>query len=110
LKRKIYIILHHEIFEDGRGGHVVDEMVFQVVSSMTKALAYIKISHVAPYSWWEIQEQILDDPDYVWPEHIGYYGRKAGKLKKPPWEKCIAIFKKGTGRPNFKRPRKAKFR
>jgi hypothetical protein len=92
LKRKVYIVLHHEIFECKTGGYVADEMVFYVVSSMAGAIRCIKNSHVDPYSWWEIQQAILDDPSQDWPEHVGYYGRKGGRLKNPPYEKCVAIF------------------
>jgi hypothetical protein len=89
---KVYIVLHHEIFPNGNG-YRADEMVFYVVSSMKKALEAIRVSHVAPYSWWEIQEQLLDDPDRNWPEHIGYYGRRGGKLSKPPYDKAVAQYK-----------------
>jgi hypothetical protein len=70
---KVYIVLHHEIVQNGKG-YRTDEMVFFVVSCMKKALEAIKQSHVDPYSWWEIQEQILDDPALNWPEHVGYSG------------------------------------
>jgi hypothetical protein len=93
-KRTIYIVLHHEIMDFGGGEPRDDEMVFYVVSSFAKAIARIKASGVSPYSWWEIQKQILDDPNCDTPEHVGYYGLKGGKLKSPPYEKCIEIFKR----------------
>lgn len=88
---RIFIVLHHEIMgtpEDYR----VDEMTFYTCTSMEKALALIKSSHVDRWSWWEIQTQELDSHD--WPEHVGYYGRRGGRLSEPPYEKCVEIFKK----------------
>ena len=88
---KIYIVLHHEIMGPPNN-YRADEMVFYTCSSMKKALALIKGSGVDRWSWWEIQVQDLDDQE--WPEHVGYYGLRGGKLKKPPYEKCVEIFKK----------------
>lgn len=86
---KLYIVLHHEIFDGGR----VDEMVFFVASSLEKAIVMIKESYVSTYSWWEIQSYELDTLE--WPEHVGWYGRKGGKLKKPPpFHKALEAYKK----------------
>jgi len=84
---KVYIILHHEIFENG-----VDEMVFHIASSLNKAIEFIKKSYVSSYSWWEIQEQEMDD-DEEWPAHVGYYGRRGGKLKTEPYKKAMEAFR-----------------
>ena len=94
MKKKIYIVLHHEIFSGPR----VDEMVFTVCSSMDKALDFIKSCRVDPYSWWEIQESFLDNRE--WPDHVGYYGLRGGKLKKEPYEKALAAYKKCKEDPN----------
>jgi hypothetical protein len=90
---KVYILLHHEIFQHGKS-YLADPMVFYVLSSLRKALEAIKKSSVESYSWWEIQEQVLDDPDGNWPEHVGYYGRRGGKLSRPPYKKAVAMYKK----------------
>jgi len=86
---KLYIVLHHEIFY----GEHVDEMVFFVASSLEKAIEMIKESYgVSSYSWWEIQSYELDTLD--WPEHVGWYGRKGGKLKEPPFHKALKAYEK----------------
>lgn len=88
MKRKIYILLHHEIMYGPR----VDEMVFGVWTSMSKVIDCIKKYRVAPYSWWEIQEGRLDGSD--WPEHVGWYGLKGGKLEKEPYNKALKAYGK----------------
>lgn len=55
------------------------------------ALELIKKYHVVRWSWWEIRVQDLDSQE--WPEHVGYFGRRGGKLARPPCEKCVAVFK-----------------
>lgn len=87
----IYLVLHHEIMgalDDLRA----DEMLFYTAKSYKKALEMIKTTGVSRWSWWEIQVQELDNPEL--PEHVGYFGLRGGKLAKPPFEKCVAIFKK----------------
>ncbi|HEY0982155.1 hypothetical protein [Schlesneria sp.] len=86
---KIFIVLHHEIM-GVPGNYRADEMVFYAARSLTKALELIKKTHVSRWSWWEIQVCELDDSE--WPEHIGYFGRRGGKIAKPPYDKCIVIF------------------
>jgi hypothetical protein len=88
---KVYIVVHHEIFED-REQFRDDEMVFYVVSSLKIALKYIKKSGVNSYSWWEILEHDLDSDD--WPNSLGHYGRRGGKLKSPPFTKAVELYKK----------------
>lgn len=86
---KIYLVLHHEIM--GRPPkHWADEMVFHTASSMRKALDLIRRSYVDSWSWWEIQVCVLDELE--WPKHVGYYGPRGGKLKRPPREKCVERF------------------
>ncbi|WP_198000879.1 hypothetical protein [Gimesia fumaroli] len=46
------------------------------------ALELIKKYHVVRWSWWEIRVQDLDSQE--WPEHVGYFGRRGGKLARPP--------------------------
>jgi hypothetical protein len=92
---KVYIVLHHE-FMGALDDYRVDEMVFFTASSIKKAVALIKRSSVDPWSWWEIQVQDLDD--HEWPEHVGYYGRRGGKIAKPPYEKCLQLFTKDRRR------------
>ena len=87
---KVFIVLHHEIMGTPRNCRA-DEMVFYTCSTMEKALELIKRSTVDRWSWWEIQVQDMDSLE--WPEHVGYYGRRGGKLAKPPYEKCVEIFK-----------------
>jgi hypothetical protein len=95
-KKKIYIVLHHEIMLLGNE-YVADEMVFQVASSMRRALAYIRSYWVEPYSWWEIQETAIDNPD--WPEHYGWYGRRGGKLNHAPYKRALAAYKRRQNDP-----------
>ena len=97
LTRKIYIVLHHEIFEDGEGFRD-DEMVFFVVKRLRTALNYIKQCSVSPYSWWEIQEQRLDSQEL--PESLGHYGRRGGKLKSAPFERAIELFRSSRAESN----------
>ena len=68
-----------------------DEMLFYSCTSMKKALELIKKSSVKRWSWWEIQVQDMDTPE--WPQHVGYYGRRGGKLAKAPYDKCVEIFR-----------------
>ena len=87
---KIFIVLHHEIMgtpEDCRA----DEMVFYTCDSLKKAINLIRKSGVDRWSWWEIQSQELNGHD--WPEPVGYYGLRGGKLAKPPYDKCVELFK-----------------
>jgi hypothetical protein len=90
-KTKIYLLIHHEIFHRGEE-YVDDEMVFQVASSVEKALEYIRICHVESYSWWEIQETSIDSAE--WPEHYGWYGRRGGKLKNAPYKRAVAAYQR----------------
>lgn len=48
-------------------------------------------------SWWEIRSQELNS--YDWPEHVGYYGLRGGKLAKAPHDKCVELFKKARSKP-----------
>lgn len=67
-----------------------DDMVFYTCNSLKKALNLIRRSRVDRWSWWEIQSQELNSHD--WPEHLGYYGLRGGKLAKAPYEKCVELF------------------
>jgi hypothetical protein len=96
-KKKVYPVLHHEICGDGPDSYRADEMLFYIATSMETALEFIKNSRVVPYSWWEIQVADLDEPE--WPEHVGYYGLRGGKLKNPPYKKCVEIYKKRRADP-----------
>jgi hypothetical protein len=86
----IYLVLHHEIMGTP-GDYRADEMVFFTCDSLENALKLIRRSHVSRCSWWEIQSHELNS--IKWPEHVGYYGLRGGKLAKPPYEKCLAIYK-----------------
>lgn len=88
---KVFIVLHHEIMGTAKN-YRADEMLFYTCTSMKKALELIKQSRVDRWSWWEIQVQEMDSKE--WPERVGFYGRRGGKLSKPPYEKCVEIFKK----------------
>ena len=93
---RIYIVLHHEIMgalDDCRA----DEMVFYTCDSLKEAINLIRKSSVERWSWWEIQSQELNSHD--WPEHVGYYGLRGGKLTKAPYEKCAVLFKKARSKP-----------
>ena len=88
---KIFIVFHHEIMgtpEDCRA----DEMVFYTCDSLKKAINLIRKSRVDRWSWWEIQSQELNSLD--WPEHVGFYGPRGRALTKPPYDKCVELFKK----------------
>lgn len=86
---KVFIVLHHEIV--GTPDCLdADEMFFGAASSMKQALRLIRTTHVDRWSWWEIQVTNLDSPD--WPVHVGWYGRRGGKLARPSFEKCQKIF------------------
>lgn len=87
---QIYLVLHHEIAGTDAEPRA-DEMVFYTASSLQEALRLIRISYVAAWSWWEIQVHTLNDSD--WPEHVGYYGRRGGKLKQPPYENCVELYR-----------------
>lgn len=86
---KVFLVLHHEIMgtpDDCRA----DEMVFYTCTSMNRALEHIKKTHVDRWSWWEIQSQ--ETNSWEWPEHVGYYGRRGGKLNNPPYKKCVELY------------------
>ena len=85
----IYLVLHHEIM-GGPDNLRADEMVFYAASSLQKALNLIKRSQVDLWSWWEIQKQTLDRDEC--PEHVGYYGRRGGKLARQPYGKCKELY------------------
>jgi hypothetical protein len=95
---RIYLVLHHEIFQRGPHDYFADDVVFHVASSHENALAYIKRVHVDPYSWWEIQAVTVNGMDD--PEHVGWYGRRGGKLAHPPFNKAVALFKKCESDPS----------
>jgi hypothetical protein len=87
--------LHHEIQEFPSSVFRDDEVVSHVASSLENAIGYIKELHVDPYSWWEIIQYPIDTTDWLnWPKSLGYYGRRAGKLKAAPIQKAIAIYKR----------------
>lgn len=86
---KIFLVIHHEIM-GVPGNYRDDEMMFYTTRNLNKALELIKKSHVSEWSWWEIQTSNIDDPE--WPEHIGYFGRRGGKISNPPYDKCVRIF------------------
>jgi hypothetical protein len=92
---RIYIVLHHEIMGT-RKNYRCDEMVFFTCSSMKRAFGLIKSANVCRWSWWEIQVH-----DCEWPEHVGYYGLRGGKLAKPPYDKCVEFFKAWSEKNNF---------
>jgi hypothetical protein len=94
--KTVYIILHHEIM-GGREHPKDDEMLFYIASSLAKAIELIKRSYVCRWSWWEIQKVRMDDFD--WPTHVGYYGRRGGKLKQPPsFEMCVKLYLENMAR------------
>lgn len=88
---RIFIVLHHEIMGTP-DDCFADEMVFYTCTSMKKSLELIKESSVVHWSWWEIQSQEVNGME--WPQRVGYYGRRGGKIAKPPYEKCVESFKK----------------
>jgi hypothetical protein len=90
--RKVYIVVHHEIFQTAPSVFWDDEMVFYVVSSLATAIDHIKKNHVEPHSWWEILEQTIDS--HEWPTSLGHYSRRGAKLKSAPHEKAVVAFKK----------------
>ena len=92
---KIFIVLHHEIMGTPEN-YRVDEMVFYTCDSLKKAINLIRKSGVDRWSWWEIRSQELNSDD--WPEHIGYYGMRGGKLAKAPYENCVELFKKARSK------------
>ncbi len=96
-RKQLYLVLHHEIIQHG-SEYVTDEMVFQIASSLQKALEYIRTTRVDSHSWWEIQVTTLDNGD--WPEHYGWYGHRGGKLKKQPYEKALAAYKRCKEQPS----------
>lgn len=95
---KVYLVIHHEIMSSDNHEEQVDPMLFHTASSFPNAIAYIKKSRVEPYSWWEIQEQTIDDFD--WPVHVGWFGLRGGKLRKMPIVKAIEIYRKCKADPS----------
>lgn len=89
--KKIYIVLHHEIM-GVPGNYRDDEMVFFTASSLQHALKLIRRMHVDRWSWWEIQVHQLNSID--WPEHVGFFGRRGGRIASPKFEKYVSIFEK----------------
>lgn len=87
----VFIVLHHEIMGPADSPHA-DEMVFYTCESVDKALDLIKGSGVARWSWWEIQSHELNSQE--WPEHVGYFGLRGGKLSTPPYDKCVEAYRK----------------
>jgi len=67
-------------------------MVFYACDSMKKALGLIKKTWVDRWYYWEIQSQELNSVD--WPEHVGYFGPRGGKLAKLMYDRCVELFKK----------------
>jgi hypothetical protein len=55
-------------------------------------LVHINTLSVDPYSWWEIEEHMVDGRED--PKRIGWYGRRGGKLKRQPFAKAVELFKK----------------
>ena len=92
---KIFIVVHHEIMGTPEN-YRADEMVFYTCDSLKKAINLIRKSVVDRWSWWEIRSQELNSDD--WPEHIGYYGLRGGKLAKAPYQKCIELFIKARSK------------
>ena len=93
----VFIVLHHEIMGTSEDCWA-DEMVYYTCDSLKKAINLIRKSGVARWSWWEIQSQELNRRD--WPDHVGYYGLRGGKLAKAPYEKCVELFRNSRGKTN----------
>lgn len=89
--KKIYLVLHHEIMGIP-GNYRADEMLFYTASSLQHALNLIKKAHVDRWSWWEIQVHQLNSSE--WPEHVGFFGLRGGRIARPNFEKYVAIFEK----------------
>ena len=61
----------------------MDEMVFYTASSHKKALSLIKKVKTSKWSYWEIQVQEMNTPN--WPENVkGYYKRDGKRMKNHP--------------------------
>ncbi len=97
-REKVFLVLHHEIMMRGPGICFADDVVFHTASSLSKALNYIKNAFVDEYSWWEIQAQVVDGMED--PVHVGWYGRRGGKLKSAPFEKAVIAYKKCKADPD----------
>ena len=70
----------------------MDEMVFYTASSLKKAHSLIKKAKVSKWSFWQIQVQDLNKPE--WPEKVAYYGRTGKKIKRPNYDKYEKRFLK----------------
>jgi hypothetical protein len=59
----------------------MDEMVFHVASSLHAAERYMRLQHVAPYSWWKVECRQLDEVDRP---VTSFYNYRGIARKSPP--------------------------
>lgn len=61
----------------------------------------MKESKVDSYSWWEVQEFELDEPE--WGKHVAYYNHRGTKMKsKQQFEDAVTKAKEAYKKKNTK--------
>jgi hypothetical protein len=85
---KIYLVIQNQRTAPREEWYRVGETVFYTTRTLAKAFELIKKSRVAKWCWWEIKSHDLDSDE--WPEQIGYFGPRGGKLtRKAIIKKCV---------------------
>ena len=92
-KRTVWVVMHYEIMglpDQPR----VDSVQFHVASSLGKAEEYVRRSHVASYSWWQVHPHVVDTADVDEGEEVYYYSHRGTRLKMAPTKRSIAAFRR----------------
>jgi hypothetical protein len=89
---KVYLVLHHEAIQLNNE-YIIDDIVMFAASTESKALHFLKTAGVDEHSFWEIVEWEVDERIDEG-RHIGWYGRRGGKLKEKPSQKAIDVLKR----------------
>ena len=96
-KRTVWVVMHYEIMGLPECPWV-DSVQFHVASSLEKAESYMRRSHVAAYSWWQVHPHVVDSDDAFEGEEVFDYNHRGVRLRAAPTRRSIAAFRKHAAR------------
>jgi len=93
-KQPVWVVVHCEFMGLATAPHI-DEMPFHVSSTLHRVERYLKSCYVAPYSWWKVQQYLLDgDPEDDERWTILYYTHTGRAVRSPPTKRALAAFRR----------------
>ncbi len=82
--KNVWVIIHCE-WMGGSKSPRIDEMIFDIASSLREAEKYIRRGAVMPYSWWKLQAFPVDVSVDGMPSKTLIYTHTGRRVKDPPW-------------------------